>query len=207
MTAIAVVSAMRIRTAPPFVGRPGAPGSARWGRAPAIAYAPRTESGKASSVLAWCRRVCGRMCESPGVVLGVSSLRRIQASPWWTGAPRLRQVYGCSTTTTFRKDLSRRLHHLPESVLLFCDGDPSSRVLRSRHPGKRSTLSWGDIPKVCELLHNEGSENGLFASMKVRNNHDNYLKAVNNLLTCIFIVGSGETGHCIREDSRGAKVL
>ena len=53
MTAMAVVSAMRIRTAPPFVGRAGAPGSARWGRAPAIAYAPRTESGKASSVLAW----------------------------------------------------------------------------------------------------------------------------------------------------------
>jgi hypothetical protein len=43
--------------------------------------------------------------------------------------------------------------------------------------------------------------------MKVRNNHDKYLKALNNLLTCIFIVGSGETGHCIREDSRGAKVL
>ena len=61
MTAMAVVSAMRIRTAPPFVGRAGAPGSARWGRAPAIAYKPRTESGKASSVLAWCRRVCGRM--------------------------------------------------------------------------------------------------------------------------------------------------
>jgi hypothetical protein len=94
MTAMAVVSAMRIRTAPPFVGRAGAPGSARWGRAPAIAYAPRTESGKASSVLAWCRRVCGRMCEGPGVVLGVSSLRRIQARPWWTGVPRLRQVYG-----------------------------------------------------------------------------------------------------------------
>jgi hypothetical protein len=53
MTANAVVSAMRIRTAPPFVGRARAPGSARWGRAPAIAYAPRTESGKASSVLAW----------------------------------------------------------------------------------------------------------------------------------------------------------
>jgi hypothetical protein len=52
MTAIAAVSAMRIRTAPPFVGRVIAPGSARWGRAPAVAYAPRTESGKASSVLA-----------------------------------------------------------------------------------------------------------------------------------------------------------
>ena len=55
---------MRIRTAPPFVGRTSgcAPGSARCRRAPAIAFAPRTASRKASSVLACRRRVCGRLC-------------------------------------------------------------------------------------------------------------------------------------------------
>jgi hypothetical protein len=92
ITAMAVVSAMRIRTAPPFVGRATAPGSARWGRAPAIAYAPRTESGKASSVLAYRRRVCGRLCEGPGgcprSVLALSISRQSR----WTGVPRPRQV-------------------------------------------------------------------------------------------------------------------
>ena len=136
------------------------------GRAPAIAYAPRTESGKASSVLAFCRRVCGRMCEGPGVVLGVSSLRRFQASPWWTGAPRLRQVYGC--TTTFWKDSSRRLHHLPESVTLFCVGDPSSRVLRRARSERRCPLSWDDRYGFCEGLHNRRHEHGSFVSMAPR---------------------------------------
>ena len=64
MTAIAVASAMRIRTAPPFVGRALGARLALLGvgRAPAFAFAPRTASGKASSVLACRRRVCGRLC-------------------------------------------------------------------------------------------------------------------------------------------------
>ncbi|HUD18776.1 MAG TPA: hypothetical protein VMQ59_16040 [Acidimicrobiales bacterium] len=60
VTAIAVPSAMRIRTAPPFVGRAWRQALLGGGRAPAIAYAPRSESGKASSDLAYRRRVCGR---------------------------------------------------------------------------------------------------------------------------------------------------
>src|SRR6516165_10837598 len=67
-TATAVDSAMRIRTAPPFVGRVVAPGSARCWRAPAIAFAPRTVSGKASSVLACRRRVCGRFSTAQVVI-------------------------------------------------------------------------------------------------------------------------------------------
>ena len=55
------MSAMRVRMAPPFVGRAMAPSSARCWRAPAIAFGPRTASGKASFVLALRRRVCGRL--------------------------------------------------------------------------------------------------------------------------------------------------
>src|SRR5260370_870835 len=87
MTAAAVPSAMRIRTAPPFVGRVQAPGSARCGRAPAIAFAPRTESGKASSVLASRRRVCGRLCTAPWLVPGVV-LDSVWLDGLRTGAPR-----------------------------------------------------------------------------------------------------------------------
>jgi hypothetical protein len=62
MLAIGMIatSAMRVRMAPPFVGRAKAPSSARCWRAPARAYGPRTASGQASSVLASRRRVCGR---------------------------------------------------------------------------------------------------------------------------------------------------
>src|ERR1035437_8208825 len=57
----AATSAMRGRMAPPFGGRAMAPSSARCWRAPAIAFGPRTASGKASFVLALRRRVCGRL--------------------------------------------------------------------------------------------------------------------------------------------------
>src|SRR5580692_9885949 len=95
MAASAADSAMRIRTAPPFVGRDDAPGSARCGRAPAIAYAPRSESGKASSDLAYRRRVCGRLCQARGLssacpLFVVSRLARA------TGAPKPRLVRGVS---------------------------------------------------------------------------------------------------------------
>src|ERR1019366_7157068 len=59
-TGMIATSAMRVHMAPPFVGRAKAPSSARCWRAPAIAFGPRTASGKASSVLASRRRVCGR---------------------------------------------------------------------------------------------------------------------------------------------------
>src|SRR5664280_2789019 len=63
MTEIGIIatSAMRVRMAPPFVGRAKAPSSARCWRAPAIAFGPRTASGKASFVLALRRRECGRL--------------------------------------------------------------------------------------------------------------------------------------------------
>ncbi len=135
------MSAMRIRTAPPFVGRARAPGSARWGRAPAIAYAPRTESGKASSVLAWCRRVCGRLCEGPGVVLGVSSLCRYSGQSRRTGMPRPRQVCGRSEQHHFlgksRLDGST---HRPESATSFCDGDCSRRQQKCKRSSKIDVL-------------------------------------------------------------------
>src|SRR5450631_3490390 len=56
-TGMIATSAMRVRMAPPFVGRAWAPSSARCWRAPAIAFGPRTASGKASFVLALRRRV------------------------------------------------------------------------------------------------------------------------------------------------------
>ena len=60
--------------------RPGAPGSARCRRAPAIAFAPRTESREASSVLARCRRVCGR-CVQPSECFWVVSSIRVVSGP------------------------------------------------------------------------------------------------------------------------------
>jgi hypothetical protein len=140
---------MRIRTAPPFVGRARAPGSARWGRAPAIAYAPRTESGKASSVLAWCRRVCGRLCEGPGVVLGVSSLCRYSGQSRWTGLPRPRQVCGRFDQHHFpgksRLDGST---HRPESATCFCDGDCSRRRQKCKRYSKINVLQGTLYPTI-----------------------------------------------------------
>src|ERR1700722_3415944 len=71
MRAIGIIatSAMRVRMAPPFVGRAKAPSSARCWRAPAIAFGPRTASGKASSVLASRHRVCGRFCYAQDCVV------------------------------------------------------------------------------------------------------------------------------------------
>ncbi len=55
-----------------------APPSARCWRAPAIAFAPRAESGKASSVLASRRRVCGRFVVCPMTyAVGATSLRSV----------------------------------------------------------------------------------------------------------------------------------
>ena len=59
-TGTIATSAMRVRMAPPFVGRVKAPSSAWCWRAPAFAFVPRTVSGKATSVLALRHRVCGR---------------------------------------------------------------------------------------------------------------------------------------------------
>jgi hypothetical protein len=145
ITAMAVVSAMRIRTAPPFVGRATAPGSARWGRAPAVAYAPRTESGKASSVLAYRRRVCGRLCEGPGgcprSVLALSISRQSR----WTGVPRPRQVLVWARTQLLSGELSfRRLHPSTRkcgSVLLT--GTVAA--------GRCSANSWEKSPSDKEL--------------------------------------------------------
>jgi hypothetical protein len=96
-----------------------------------------------------------------------------------------------STSTTSWKDLSRRLHHLPESVNIFCDGDPSSRVSCVAHSEEKCSLTWDDSDRGCECLHNRGSENGLFASITARKSDDNCAKQEEGVLTCIF---SGSTG-------------
>src|ERR1700733_4141543 len=95
VTAIAVPSAMRIRTAPPFVGRTWRQALLGGGRAPAIAYAPRSESGKASSDLAYRRRVCGRLCEARGLS-SVCPLFVVGRLARATGAPEPRLVRGAS---------------------------------------------------------------------------------------------------------------
>ena len=99
-----------------------------------------------------------------------------------------------STSTTSWKDLSRRLHHLPESVNLFCDGDHSRRVSCVTHPCERCPLTWDNSDRGCECLHNLGSENGLFASITARKSHDNCAKQVESVLTCLFPEIGGASG-------------
>ena len=82
-TGMIATSAMRVRMAPPFVGRAKAPSSARCWRAPASAFGPRTASGKASFVLASRRRVCGRFGYAQACVVVtplISSLSRVGGS-------------------------------------------------------------------------------------------------------------------------------
>jgi hypothetical protein len=69
-TVPAAMSAMRVRTAPPFVGRAKArlPLLGVGGLRP-IAFGPRTEGGQAFSVLAPRRRVCGRFSYAQGWVV------------------------------------------------------------------------------------------------------------------------------------------
>ena len=70
-----------------------APGSARCRRAPAFAFVPRTASGKASSVLACRRRVCGRLCTALWSSCSVSSSV--------SGVPASRAV--CASVLTARR--------------------------------------------------------------------------------------------------------
>ena len=98
-----------------------------------------------------------------------------------------------STSTTFWKDLSRRLHHLPESVNLFSDGDHSRRASWLTHSCQRYRLKWGYRYRGCECLHNQGSEVGLFASIAARKSHDNCAKQAEGVLTCSFPKIDGRT--------------
>ena len=153
MTATAVASAMRIRTAPPFVGRVVAPGSARCRRAPAIAFAPRTESGKASSVLADRRRVCGRLCTAlgggSGVVLDSWSRRCLRAGapgPWsvWIG-PIGRLLPVCS------RNFAHGMH--AKGRYEFAVSNLSVRVTEPAVRLPAVSLTWGFIQGLCDTDH------------------------------------------------------
>src|SRR5580692_1708147 len=156
MAASAADSAMRIRTAPPFVGRDDAPGSARCGRAPAIAYAPRSESGKASSDLAYRRRVCGRLCWARGmssVVFGcprfvvfwpVPGIQACRDPDWSVGGP---------IEATFQKQLEISLRLLLECSINFCGGDPTSPDQLARANRSFGSLNWTYVQPSCDVFH------------------------------------------------------
>src|SRR5580704_6053570 len=154
MTATAVASAMRIRTAPPFVGRVEAPGSARCRRAPAIAFAPRTESGKASSVLAYRRRVCGRLCTALrwfrfGVLVsGLSGHPlvggRVETASSWAEIDR---------GATSGKRAYLRSPHAPESSMRFCATQLSSQLAPTLvHPPEQGVSRDFDLG-LCDIDH------------------------------------------------------
>ena len=108
-TAMAAASAMRIRTAPPFVGREllRLPLLGVW-RAPALAFAPRTDCGKAGSVLACRRRVCGRLSCARFYVVGATSPGSVRSAapvPW---RGRDRPIWLRSSTLRSPASLTRR---------------------------------------------------------------------------------------------------
>ena len=140
MTAAAVPSAMRIRTAPPFVGRAsGVPGSARCRRAPAFAFAPRTASREASSVLAWCRRVCGRLCTAPGMVLGVvlnslsrSACRQARRNFGWSGNSRSASYFRYAAKISTHRLHPKGRFGFADSNLQGCFPNPCSTAPSAR---------------------------------------------------------------------------
>lgn len=165
MTATAVVSAMRIRTAPPFVGRVHAPGSARCGRAPAIAFAPRTASGKASSVLAHRRRVCGRLCTAPG--LGSRCRPRLRG----LDAPGGRRVATLGMSAYVRSALLVSLgsrnsarHAAQKSDLIFASHNVAG-VLRRATGVPNGPLTWGVRARLCDEDHKGPGGRGVFETI------------------------------------------
>ena len=129
------------------------------GRAPAIAFAPRTESREASSVLARRRRVCGRLCYSPGGALAGGPrfpcscyVRRGACRK--AGAPRPSVVsavpIGPLFSVTAGASASRLLAERPMRLY----GEQSSSGVNGtavRFPRTRLTRNFSQI--VCDIDH------------------------------------------------------
>jgi hypothetical protein len=152
VTAIAVPSAMRIRTAPPFVGRTWRQALLGGGRAPAIAYAPRSESGKASSDLAYRRRVCGRLCEARGLS-SVCPLFVVSRLARGTGAPKPRLVLVCPTGITFCIQLNCTPQHAAERPIRLCAEQCSRMVSIARFAPSYRTVTWSYVDRDCDVVH------------------------------------------------------
>ncbi len=89
-TTTVAASAMRVRMAPPFVGRGDAPSSARCWRAPAIAFGPRTVGGKAPP--SWLRAVgCAAGCVVPMVMAWADSVSLVVPVTWRVGPEAARR--------------------------------------------------------------------------------------------------------------------
>ena len=111
---------------------------------------------------------CAAGCvKARGVVLGVSSLYRFRVSPggracrdpdrsWW-GSERTYFL------VNFRLDGST---HQPESVIRFCVGDCSSRVLQRKFGSKSRPLTRNFMTVDCDTSRNHASRRARFTSMR-----------------------------------------
>jgi len=131
-TITAVASAMRVRKAPPFVGRAKAPFSARCVRAPAIACVPRTTSGQASLILAIRHRVCGRLSRAQGYVVSVTFLGMVTP---------LGSIRCNSLRTASLRMLEARRHRPPRPLSRGSPRDLASTIL-SRPPANPAGSTW-----------------------------------------------------------------
>jgi hypothetical protein len=129
------------------------------GRAPAIAFAPRTESREASSVLARCRRVCGRFSYSPGGCSGGWSSIRLfwRRAPWCLPPGRRADTIGGlsgsdrpSVSVTAGASASR---HLAERPVRLCGEQCSSWVNGTGIHFLRTILTWGFSSRACDIDH------------------------------------------------------
>ena len=149
----------------PSSGAQGAPGSARCRRAPAIAFTPRTASGKASSVLTCCRRVCGRLCTAPGMVLGLV----LNSLPGWPAGRRV-GTSGCRKSPvrppTFGMQRNRHSPHASERPFWITGLQSTGWFIERVFNGHFRSLNWDCVGIPCEGNHKVPGRRVVFESIR-----------------------------------------
>jgi hypothetical protein len=110
---------------------------------------------------------CAAGCvKARGVVLGVSSLCRVQPRSCEQGCRDSDRSSVSWNGISFWKDLFRRLHHRPESSILFSVRNCSRGVPYAVHSRANMQLNWDDRGRSCEDVHNQTFRRPLFGSMR-----------------------------------------
>ena len=155
VTAIAVPSAMRIRTAPPFVGRRGARLCSVEGGLRPLHTRPDRRAGRHRPIwhiAAGCAAGCVKPGDCPRCVLFSSSAGspegQARRNPDWSVV--------CPTGTTFCIQLICTPQHEAESPISLCAEQCSRMVSNTGFAPSHRTLTWTYGDRDCDVVHKIG---------------------------------------------------